>query len=422
MQIHELTKPQLNEVDIVGAGGILSKIGTAAKAIAGGGAKDAIRTVIPGQGQGAFSTHDLTQSDFAKRMQAVKNNAAIKQVAVNLQKQWMQTSKTLPAATTPSPGTTTSAPGYSSVKTNAPAGIPNVGKSNLPTPTQAPQPTKTAPATPASTSTAAGTYDKKTGAATMGGKPMIAAKDLPPHIQKQIGAVTETSTQSITEATSLGQLTDWYKKSVIPPSMAAYSAKYLENSVIKTALNRIIAVADNAGEQEKAFEDLVAATSVVSQEITAQAPAATRGAPTPTAPRSLSGGAALAKTEIGSSAGISPAQIEALAKTAEIELKRVIDTEEEDHLDLQDLQDLQVLLRLKLRLKKRLELRPKLRLRQWWHRRQHAEWREEHVVLQRELSGRQFAGLDMVFGILDDALACCAGIQVLGEQSLITIH
>jgi hypothetical protein len=32
-------------------------------------------------------------------------------------------------------------------------------------------------------------------------------------------------------------------------------------------------------------------------------------------------------------------EIEALAKTAEIELKRVIDTEEEDHLDLQDLQD-----------------------------------------------------------------------------------
>jgi hypothetical protein len=94
--------------------------------------------------------------------------------------------------------------------------------------------------------------------------------------------------------------------------MAAYSAKYLANPVIKTALNTIAASANNPNQQEKAFEDLVAATSVVSQEITAQAPAATRGAPT--APRSLSGGAASAKTEIGSSAGISPAQIEALAK------------------------------------------------------------------------------------------------------------
>jgi len=264
MQIHELTKPQLNEVDIVGAGGILSKIGTAAKAIAGGGAKDAIRTVIPGQGQGAFGTHDLTQSDFAKRMQAVKNNAAIKQVAVNLQKQWMQTSKTLPTT-----------------QAQAPAAEPEAEPPTTP-------PTTPPPASPSSRS-------------------RLASK-------ATAYKATRKESVQLDEAASLGQLTDWYKKSVIPPSMAAYSAKYLENSVIKTALNRIIAVADNAGEQEKAFEDLVAATSVVSQEITAQSPAATRGAPTPTAPRSLSGGAASAKTEIGSSAGISPAQIEALAK------------------------------------------------------------------------------------------------------------
>ena len=326
MQIHELTKKQpVNEVDIAGAGGVLSKIGTAAKALVQpGGVKDALRTITPGAGQGAFGsarnllpgstatggTHDLTQSDFAKRMQAVKNNAAIKQVAANLQQQWNQTSKTLPAA-----APTISAPGYSSVQTNAPSGIPGVGKSNLPTPTSATQPTKTGPTTPASTSTAAGTYNKKTGAATMGGKSMIAAKDLPPHIQKQIGTVAETSTHPITEAASLGQLTDWYKKSVIPPSMAAYSAKYLANPVIKTALNTIAASANNPDQQKKAFENLVAATSVVSQEITAQAPAATRVAgDAPTAPRSLSGGAASAKTEIGSATGISPAQIEALTK------------------------------------------------------------------------------------------------------------
>jgi hypothetical protein len=265
MQIHELNRRQpVNELDIVGAGGLVAGAKAALGALKQpGGAKDALRTVTPGQAQGAFGTYDLTQSDFAKRMQAVKNNAAIKQVATNLQKQWTQVSKTLPTARTPAaepeaePETTTPLP-----------------------------PTTPPPASPSSRS----------------------------RLASKAAAYKATRKESVQldEAASLGQLTDWYKKSVIPPSMAAYSAKYLENPTIKTALNRIIAIADNPSEQEKAFENLVAATSVVSQEITTQAPAATRGVPT--APRSLSGGAASAKTEIGSSAGISPAQIEALAK------------------------------------------------------------------------------------------------------------
>ena len=185
MQIHELTRKQLNEVDIVGANGLIAGAKAAYGALKQpGGAKDALRTVTPGQSQGAFSTADLTQSDFAKRMQAVKNNAAMKQVAANIQQQWEQTRKTLPAAqsspatapttaatppataapanqspeeirkvkqaaaakvaqgqmagqpaavttppatTTPVQTSTTSAPGYSSVKTNAPPGIPSVG-------------------------------------------------------------------------------------------------------------------------------------------------------------------------------------------------------------------------------------------------------------------------------------------------------
>jgi hypothetical protein len=271
MQIHELTRKQLNEVDLAGAGGLWSGIKSAAKAmVQPGGVKDAFRTVAPGAGQGLGSTAALTTSDFAQRMQAVKNSAAIKQVAANLQKQWMQVSKSLPAPTT----TTTFAPGYNSVKTNAPPGIPSVGKSTLPTPTQAPQQTKTVPTTPSSTSNTPGTYDKKTGAAILGGKKMTALSDLPPHIQKQLSGIKETLTQPITEAASLGQLTDWYKQSVIPKSMAAASAKYLANPTIKTALNKIIATADNPGEQSKAFADLVSATSVVSQEISAAAPAA----------------------------------------------------------------------------------------------------------------------------------------------------
>ena len=120
MQIHELTRRQMNEVDLAGAGGLWSGIKSAAKAmVQPGGAKDALRTVAPGANQGLGSTAALTTSDFAQRMQAVKNSAAIKQVAANLQKQWNQVSKTLPAATATAPGTTTSALGYSSVKTNA---------------------------------------------------------------------------------------------------------------------------------------------------------------------------------------------------------------------------------------------------------------------------------------------------------------
>ena len=283
MQIHELTQKQLNEVDISGAGGILSKIGTAAKAmVQPGGAKDALRTVTPGAGQGAFGsarnllpgstatggTHDLTQSDFAKRMQAVKNNAAIKQVAANLQKQWTQASKSLPTT-----------------QAQAPAAEPEAE----PETTTPSAPPATAPASPSTRS----------------------------RLASKAAAYKATRTEGVQldEAASLGQLTDWYKKSVIPPSMAAYSAKYLANPVIKTALNTIAASANNPDQQEKAFEDLVAATSVVSQEITAQAPTATRATGgAPTAPRSLSGGASSAKTEISTAAGISPAQIEALAK------------------------------------------------------------------------------------------------------------
>lgn len=309
MQIHELNQRQsVNELDIAGPGGLVAGAKAALGALKQpGGAKDLGRTVTPGQSQGLASTADLTQSDFAQRMQTVKNQAAIKQVAANLQKQWSQTSKTLPTAgPATAPGTTTPASGYSSVKTNAPAGIPSVGKSNLPTPTKA------APATPASTSTAAGTYNKKTGAATMGGKPMVAAKDLPPHIQKQIGALAETITQPMTEAVSLGQLTDWYKKSVIPKSMAAASAKYLENAVIKTALNKIVATADNPSEQSKAFEDLVAATSVVSQTISAENPQLAAAGATRAAVSSPA--AQAAKTNLVQAAGMTPSQIDAIKK------------------------------------------------------------------------------------------------------------
>ena len=51
--------------------------------------------------------------------------------------------------------------------------------------------------------------------------------------------------------------------------MAAVSAKYLAEPTIQTALKKIIATDANPGEQLKAFVDLVAATSVLSQQLAA---------------------------------------------------------------------------------------------------------------------------------------------------------
>lgn len=66
----------------------------------------------------------------------------------------------------------------------------------LPKPTAPAKTTAQQQSAPADT---VGTYNKKTGAATLGGKPMIAAKDLPPNIQKQLSGIKEALTQPVTE-------------------------------------------------------------------------------------------------------------------------------------------------------------------------------------------------------------------------------
>jgi len=60
-------------------------------------------------------------------------------------------------------------------------------------------PKPTAPAATTAPADTVGTYNKKTGAATLGGKPMIAAKDLPPNIQKQLSGIKEALTQPVAE-------------------------------------------------------------------------------------------------------------------------------------------------------------------------------------------------------------------------------
>jgi len=73
---------------------------------------------------------------------------------------------------------------------NVPAGYSKV--------TQSFKKPSTTPATPNAAGTI-GTYNKKTGAATLGDKSMLAFKDLPPNIQKQLAGITEALAQPVTE-------------------------------------------------------------------------------------------------------------------------------------------------------------------------------------------------------------------------------
>ena len=385
MQIHELTRKQLNEVDIAGPDGLIAGAKAAYGALKQkGGAKDALRTVTPGQSQGAFSTADLVQSDFAKRMQAVKNNAAMKQVAANIQQQWEQTRKTLPAAqsapatapttapttaatppattapanqspeeirkvkqaaaakvaqgqmagqpaavttppatTTPAQTSTTTAPGYSSVKMNAPAGIPSVGGSKLPQPTVATQLTKAATAKPTTAPAAKSTEPIIVG---RGQKPLdpknpadaaMIAK-IQATQQKASPTVTQESVQLV-EAASLAQITDWFTKSVIPRSASGHEAEYLQNPTIQATLKNIVAAENQPDDktrqksQAAEFLNLVSAVAAETQIVQAKNPqaAATAGAGA-AAPQAA--GVQAATIQLQKLAGLNPGQIEAIKK------------------------------------------------------------------------------------------------------------
>ena len=87
---------------------------------------------------------------------------------------------------------------YAKPAATPPAKTPNfAGPGGYSKVTQTFKPNVSTPST--ASADAVGTYDKKTGAATLGGKPMVAAKDLPPHIQKQLSGIKEALTQPVTE-------------------------------------------------------------------------------------------------------------------------------------------------------------------------------------------------------------------------------
>lgn len=262
MQIHELTRRPLAEVDIAGPRGLLSTITTAGKALwdkpgaitslaksqqtAGANWWDKTKAAVGSNP--LASTSALNTTEFAQRMQAIKNAAATKEVATQLQKQWNQYSKNL----APAPATDAD----------------------------------TAPTTSEST---------------------------------QIKSVKDKTKRGqslqLQEAASLEQLTDWYTKSVIPQSLSSHESEYLQQSDIKKALNDILASQNNPGQQNQAFINLVSATSVKSQEISAKNPSTRRGGlGSPAVSRTLSGGADVAKQNIMKAAGIATSGYEALVK------------------------------------------------------------------------------------------------------------
>jgi hypothetical protein len=325
MQIHELTKRQLNELDIAGPGGLVAGAKAALGALRQpGGAKDLGRTFTPGANQGLASTADLSQSDFAKRMQTVKNNAAVKQVAANMQSQWNQYRTTVSPMTQTTPQQQAQQQNLKSqLLAKKVSGGPAASKLPLPGSSAAP-----APAAPAKPNFKAppGYNASNITAAT---KPITVGKGQKPldpknpndaaliaRIQKAQSTTTTESIQ-LTEAAGAIQLADWYKKTMIPKEYATHAAEYLKNPVIQTAI-KTIAAAENQPDaarqkaQATAFIDLVAATSAKSQEFTASNPQLATAAAARVAPRSPATQAA--KTNIAQAAGMTPSQMDAIKK------------------------------------------------------------------------------------------------------------
>jgi len=253
MQIHELTQSQpVNE--ILGAiKNVVTAVGQP------GGLKSLGSHLIPG----AYSNIAAAQQgDFAKRMQSVQNTGLMKQAAANIQSQWEQYRQQV------SPMTQT-------------------------TPQQQAQQQK---------------LKSQLLAKKVSGAPKPAKLPLP-------------ESQNLTEAASVTQLTDWYKQKVIPPSYAAHDAEYLKNPTIQVALKKIAAAEtqpDAARQQAQTtgFQELMAATAAVSQQITAQNPQVSTAGAAPVATRTapIATGPATAKANISKATGITTAQIDAIAK------------------------------------------------------------------------------------------------------------
>lgn len=123
MQIHELNKTTLVEVNMLGTGGVADRIKTSAKTLATQtGAGSALgRAVTPGMNQGATNTAKFNQSTWMDLYRATQMNQATQAWIDGLLKQWKMQAAKLPQNITTTPAPTTPAPATPAPTTPAPA-------------------------------------------------------------------------------------------------------------------------------------------------------------------------------------------------------------------------------------------------------------------------------------------------------------
>jgi len=310
MQIHELTQKQpVNE--ILGAiKNVVSAVGQP------GGLKSLGSHLIPG----AYSNIAAAQQgDFAKRMQSVQNTGLMKQAAANIQSQWEQYRQQVSPMTQIAPQQQAQQQKLKSqLLAKKVAGGPAASKLPLPGSSAAPAPTTPA-ATPAtSTPVTVGKGQQPLDPNNSQDAALLAR--IQQAAAKQPG-VTKESIQ-LAEAAGVTQLTDWYKQKVIPPSYTALAAEYLKNPTIQVALKKIATAEtqpDAARQQAQTtgFQELMAATAVVSQQITAKNPQTTTAtANSNGAARTvpIATGSRTARANLVKASGVSTAQLDAIVK------------------------------------------------------------------------------------------------------------
>jgi hypothetical protein len=179
MQIHELNRPRRTDE---GVWDVVKGVGNAAAA-------GLAQAVSPGVG----TTQDFRASsagitDPVKKLDAVKKNSQMVKLATQYADEWLTDKRSQVSA---APAKPAAAPVTAPAKTANFSGQP--GYSNTTTSVKTPATTvKEAEATMATP----GTYNKKTGAAKLGGKTMTALSDLPPNVQQQIQAKQDLQQQT----------------------------------------------------------------------------------------------------------------------------------------------------------------------------------------------------------------------------------
>ena len=207
MQIHELNRSRRTDE---GVWDVVKGVGGAAKTAVA-------QAVSPGAG----TTQDFRASsagitDPVKKLDAVKKNSQMVKLATQYADEWIKTQPaSAPAQSAPAsqPAPAGETPEQKRIRLQK-AAQQNIDKTAVPVPAKpaAPTPADIRQAKQAQAAQAAqaqmsavkedtevatpGTYNKKTGAAKLGGKTMTALSDLPPNVQQQIQAKQDLQQQT----------------------------------------------------------------------------------------------------------------------------------------------------------------------------------------------------------------------------------